>query len=92
MGGLKWEVAPQIIIIAVTSNTQYGNLTKYGSNILNRGPHRRQCSDYYSSLNKVLDMIDLVNPNDNTIHFTDFVFLVNPNGTKKDRQIGIYPT
>ena len=36
---INWAVAYQPITIVVTSNTQNGNHTDYGNNILTSGPH-----------------------------------------------------
>ena len=83
-GSSKWEMAPQVTIIDVTSKTQDGNLTDSGSKILTGGTHGRRCSDYYVVLNEVLDMTKLVNPNDVSLSSVDFSFLVNPNRYKKD--------
>ena len=63
------EISPQLIISAVTSQTQDGNLTNYGANISTREPHVCGYSEYYLVLNKVLDMIDSVNPNDVSLSF-----------------------
>ena len=65
-------MAPQLIICAVTSNTQDGNLNKSGDNISTSGPHGRLCSDYYMGLNEVLDMKDLVNSNAVSLRSEDF--------------------
>ena len=81
----KWKMAPQLIISAVTSNTQDGNLTNSGANILTSGPHGRQCYDYYVGLNEVLDMMDTVNTKSVSLRSADVSFLINPNGDKKDR-------
>ena len=59
----KWKMEPQLIISAVTSKTQDGNLTNSGYNIPTSGPHGRRCSNYYEGLHEDLDMMDLVNPN-----------------------------
>ena len=53
------------------------------------GPHGRRCSDYCVGLNEVLDMTDSVNPNDISLRFVGFSFLMNPNGDKKGRYIGM---
>ena len=76
-------MAPQLIISAVTSNTQYGNLTNSGDNILTSIPHGQLCSDYYMGLNEVLDMMDLGNLNDVSLRSGDFSFMIDPNGGKK---------
>ena len=82
-------MAPQLIIRSVMSKIQGGNLTDYITNISTSGPHGRQCSEYYASLNKVIDMIDSVNSNTVSLQSSDFEFLMNPNGTNKDRYIRI---
>ena len=84
----KWKMAPHIIISAVTSKTQDGNLTNSGSNIPTSGPHGRRCSGYYVGLNEILDMTDLVNPNYVSIRYAYFEFMTNPNIDKKYRYIG----
>ena len=68
----NWKKAPQLIISAVTSKTQDGNLNNSGANISTSGPHGRRCSDYYLGLNKVMDMTDLVNPNAVSLCYDDF--------------------
>ena len=85
----KFKISPQLIINAVTSNTQDGNLTNSGSNISTSGPDGRRCSDYYVGLNEVLYMMDLVNPNYVSLCSDDFSLFMNTNGSKKDRYIGI---
>ena len=40
-------------------------------------------------LNELLDMTDSVNPNYVSLRSADFAFLINPNGDKKYRYIGI---
>ena len=90
MGGrFKWEIAPQLIISAVKSKTQDGNLTNSGANILTSGPHGHWCSSWNVDLNKVLDMTDSVNPNYVSLHSADFSLLMNPNRAKKERYITI---
>ena len=79
----KGEVAPKIITSVFTSNTQDGNLTNYGANILNSGPRGRQFSEYTKGLNEVLDMTDSVNSNADSISSDDFLSLMNINGPKK---------
>ena len=71
-GGVKWAVAPQLIIRSVMSKIQGGNLTDYITNISTSGPHGRQCSEYYASLNKVIDMIYSVNSNTVSLQSYDF--------------------
>ena len=75
----------QLIISYVTSKTQDGNLKDSGANILTSGPHGRRCSDYYVGLNEVMEMMELVNPNAVSIRSSDFAFMINQNGDKKDR-------
>ena len=82
-------MALQLIISAMKSKTQDGNLTNSGSNISTSGPHGRRCSDYYVGLNEVLYMKDLVNPNAVGICSTNFAYMMNPNGDKKEIYIGI---
>ena len=82
-------MAPKRIISAVTSKTQYVNLTNSGANISTSGPHERQCSDYYLGLDEVLEMTDLVNPNAASLRSAGFEFLMNTNRYKKDGYIGI---
>ena len=82
-------MVPQIIINAVKSKTHDVNLTDSGSSISASGPHGRRCSEYYADLNEVLDMIDSVNPNFVILVSAGFVFLTNPNRTKKDIYIVI---
>ena len=81
----KCKISPQLIIGAVTSKTQDGNLTDSGSNISTSGPHGRRCSYDYVGLNGVMDMIDSVNPNSVSLRSADFTFLMNLNGDNKDR-------
>ena len=76
-------MAPQLIISAVTSKTQDGNITYSRDNILTSVPHGRLYSDYYVGLNEVLDMTDLVNSNAVSIFSDDFSFVMNPNIDKK---------
>ena len=85
----KRKMAPQLIISAVTSKKQDGNLTNSGANISTSEPHGQRYSDYYVVLNEVLDMTNLVNLNAISIYSADFSFLMNPNRDKKDRYIGI---
>ena len=82
-------MSPQLIISVVTSKTQDGNLTKSGSNISNSVTHGCRCSDYYVGLNEVLYVTDSVNPKYVSLCSDDFSFLINPNGAKKVRYIGI---
>ena len=82
-------MSPQLIVSEVTFKTQYDNLTDSVSNIFTSGPYGRQFSEYYAGLNYLLDMIDLLNPNAVSLFSSDFTFLMNLNGTKKDRYIRI---
>ena len=76
-------MSPQLIISAVTSKTQDGNITYSRDNILTSVPHGPLCSDYYVGLNEVLEMTDLVNPNAVSLCSEDFSFMMNSNGDKK---------
>ena len=71
------------------SKTHDGKLTKSESNISTSGPHGIRCSEYYMGLNEVLEILDSINPNPVSLCSTDFAFVINPNGNKKDRYIGI---
>ena len=86
---ITWEVAPQLIIGAVTAKTHDRNFTDCGSNISNGGPHGCRCSEYYTGFNEVLDMADLVKPNAVSLRSDNFAFMMNPNGPAKDRYIRI---
>ena len=75
----KWKMDPQLIISAVTSNTQNGNITKSRANIYTIGPHGYRCSEYHAGLNEVLEMTKSVNLNTVSLCSTDFSFLMNTN-------------
>ena len=80
---------PQLIISAVTSNTQNGNITKSRANIYTIGPHGYRCSEYHAGLNEVLEMTKSVNLNTVSLCSTDFSFTINTNVANKYRYIGI---
>ena len=86
---LNWAVTPKLIISAFTVKTQDGNLNEFGANISTSAPHGRRCSEYYAGINKVRNMINLVNPNAVSIRSAGFVFMMNPSISMKDRYIGI---
>ena len=76
-------MSPQLIISAVTSKEQGGNLIESGDNISTIVPNGQLYSDYYVGLNEVLEMTDLVNPNAVSLCSEDFSFMMNSNGDKK---------
>ena len=76
-------MAPQLIISAVTSKTQDGNITNSGNKILTSGPHVRLSSYYYVGLNEVTEMTDFVSPKSVHLCSKAFSFTMNPNRDKK---------
>ena len=89
MEDIKWEVAPQLIIITATNKIQSGNLSESSTNISTIGTNGCWCSEYYAGINEVLDMIDSVNPNSVSICSAYFAFMMNPNVLEENRYIGI---
>ena len=85
----KWKMAPHIIISAVTSKTQDGNLTNSGANISTSGTNGQQCYEYYMGLHEVLYTTNSVNPNAVSLRYSGFAFMMNPKRDKKDIYIGI---
>ena len=82
---INLKMALQLIIKAVTSKPQDGNLTDSGANISTSGTHGQRCYDYYLVLNKVLYMMESVNPNTVILCSLDLAFMLNPNEENKYR-------
>ena len=81
---LTWDVAQKLIIIADKTNNQDGNLTETGTIILTSRPHGRQCSECYSRINEMIDMIESVNPNTASLSSADFSFMMKSNWLVED--------